>query len=214
MVRKASIVMSNRGGYGFVLNGQEKIIYVGKGADFESLGDTVLGWIRQVKAGPIDEQQIVTVLIQNLKDVDGISIVSDSLLIDILKIDPAIRPVSITKEYDWYSVMRKIAYYPQNVLDIGYYIDAAWMINSGDCEYLYMIDFDKGMFEVYYDTDMARNLPASGRFNARMDNYEITTREEANHINMIASYPLESLPESVGNLQQDIYEPDFWASFC
>lgn len=206
--------MSNRGGYGFVLNGQEKIIYVGNGAEFGGLGETVLGWIRKVMADPTDEQGIVMKQIQTLQVVDGASIVPDALLEDILKINPAIRPVSITKEYDWYSVMRQVAYYPQNVLDIGYYLDAAWLIDSTDCEYLYLIDFDKGMFEVYYDTHMARNLPASGRFNARTDNYETTTREEATYINMIASYPLESLPESVGNLQDDIYEPEFWALFC
>lgn len=206
--------MSNRGGYGFILNGQEKIIYVGNGAEFGGLGDTVLGWIRKVKAGPTDEQEIVMKQIRTLQEAEGTSIVPESLLVDILKINPAIRPVSITKEYDWYSVMRQIAYYPQNVLDIGHYLDAAWLIDSRDCEYLYLIDFDKGMFEVYYDTHMARNLPASGRFNARTDNYETTTREEATYINMIASYPLESLPESVGHLQDDIYEPEFWALFC
>lgn len=206
--------MSNRGGYGFVLNGQEKIIYVGKGAEFGGLGDTALGWSRKVMAGPTNAQEIVMKQIQTLQEAEGTSIVPEPLLVDILKIGMAIRPVSITKEYDWYSVMREVAYNPQNVLDIGYYLDAAWLIDSADCEYLYLIDFDKGMFEVYYDTHMARNLPASGRFNERTDNYETTTREESTYINMIASYPLESLPESVGHLQDDIYEPEFWATFC
>jgi hypothetical protein len=213
MVQKASIVMSNRGGYGFVLNGQEKIIYIGKGSDFESLGDTVLGWLRKVKSHPADEQRIIMEQIQNLQKVEGIGVVPDLLLDDILKIDSSIRPVSITREYDWHSVMRHIAYDPQDVLNIGHYIDGAWILSGLDCEYLYMIDFDKGMFEVYYDSHMARNIPASGRFNTQADGYEATTREEATYVNMIASYAFKSLPESIANLQEDIYEPEFWQLF-
>lgn len=191
---KKSVKMSTRGGYGFVLNGQEKIIYVGNGAEFGCLGETVLNWLRIVTAGPTTNQSTVLEQIANLAPVADIT---------------AMCSVDGLQNYDWHSIMRQVSYNPGMVLDMGNYIDSAWLIGNVDCEYLYIVDFDKGIFEIYYDTNMAAKLPASGRFNARTE-ANGTTREDAAYINMIVSFPFHALPESIGNFTEDIYEPEFW----
>lgn len=189
--------MSTRGGYGFVLNGQEKIIYVGNGAEFGGLGDRVLNWLRMVTSGPVNNRPVILEQIVNLTAVDGAgTCTADGL-----------------QSYDWRAIMRQISYNPGAVLEMGHYIDASWLIDDVDCEYLYIIDFDKGVFEIYYDTRMAAKLPASGRFNARMEANGIS-REDAVYINMIASFPFDNLPSSIGHFEEDIYEPEFWKSDC
>jgi hypothetical protein len=202
--------MSTRGGYGFVLNGQEKIIYVGNGAEFGGLGDTVLNWLRIVTAGQANNQTVILEQIANLKAVETPSTTPEGIETASLPQTPATRAAGVLQKEDWRAIMQQISYNPQSVLDIGYYLDAAWLIESVDCEYLYMVDFDKGVFEIYYDTHMARDLPASGRFNNRAETTSASTREDAAYINMIASFPFHALPKSIGHFEEDIYEPEFW----
>lgn len=193
MVQKEKCKMSTRGGYGFVLNGQEKIIYVGNGAEFGCLGDTVLNWLRMITAEPVNNLSIILERIAHLTVVENDEMCS----------------VDGLQHYDWGSVMRQISYNPGSILDVGYYVDASWLIDDVDCEYLYMIDFDKGVFEIYYDTYMARTLPASGRFNSKSETTAMT-REAAAYINMIASFSFDTLPKSIAYFEQDIFEPEFW----
>lgn len=206
--------MSIRGGYCFVIDGKEIIVYTGNGANFGHLGEIVLSWLKDFHKKSAAEKARFKSEIAGLTEVYPSTLVPEEDLREILQEHSFIRPLSINDDYDWYSVMRHLANDPQKVIDLGSYIDGSWMIDSVDCEYLYIIDFDEEVFEVYYDTAMASHLQASGRFNERAYQAEDeVTREEAQYINLLCSYTFEELPERIDNLQDDIYEQVFWDTF-
>lgn len=206
--------MSTRGGYCFVIDGKEIIVFTGNNAGFESLGETVLGWIKDFRDKSASGQAKIKTQIASLEEVTPSAPVPDEELRGLLQEYPFIRPLSISHEYDWYSIMRHLANNPQAVLDMGCYIDGSWLIDSVDCEYLYIVDFDEEVFEIYYDTALAQSLSTSGRFNERAYQMDAeVNRDEAQYINLLCAHPFDELPDTIRNLQDDIYEEDFWEAF-
>ena len=206
--------MSTRGGYCFVLDGKETIVYTGNHAEFSILGDIMLEWVKDFTSKNPAQQNAIKENISGLVETSPAALVPEDILREVLHKHPFILPVSISKEYDWSSVMRYLANSPEELLNLGHYIDGSWLIDSVDCEYLYVIDFDNDMFEVYYNTVMASGLPASGRFNERAYPAETeVNRREAQYINMLASYSFDALPDSVAGLNEDIYEEEFWEMY-
>lgn len=203
--------MSIRGGYCFVIDGKEIIVYTGNNSEFSALGDTVLDWVKEFTAKSAHEQTALKNQIAGLVEVQPSTLVPEGILSEVRREYPSVRPVSINNDYDWYSVMRQVANSPEALLGLEHYIDGSWMIDHVDCEYLYVIDFDEEKFEIYYDTVMAKNLPANGRFNERTYSPESeVSREEAQYINMLIAYSFGELPDTVAGLNQDIYEEEFW----
>ena len=203
--------MSIRGGYCFVIDGKEYIVYTGNNSEFSALGDTVLEWVRDFTEKNSSQQNSIKDQISGLVEVQPYSPVPENIISEVLREYPYVRPVSINNDYDWYSIMRQVANSPEDLLGLEHYIDGSWMIDDVDCSYLYVVDFDEEVFEIYYDTYKGKLLPATGRFNARTYSHESeVTRQEAQYINLLISYPFSELPDTVAGLNEDVYEDEFW----
>lgn len=189
--------MSIRGGYGFVLNNKETIIYTGNGADLTSLGDALIEWLKSI------DFEKVKPLIKNLQEVnrdDAVSAEDIALIAGKTGVTPEARYGNeITT---WNDLLYFGQYSPEFLLEAGYFIDGSWITNSVDLEYFYMIDFDKNRLEIYH------GYPHQGAIQGRFGKGTILTGNERGDKppTLLAMYPLDNLPVNLNWLEENQYE--------
>lgn len=184
--------MSTRGGYGFVLNGKETIIYTGSGADLDGLGSQILEFLKTSEVENLNKQ----VLRLSKVEPKGAVTTED---IDRVQTDTGVQVY--TRHHDNIETWNHLLYPgqndPQYLLDAGFFIDGSWIIGSIDLEFFYMIDLDNNKLEIYHG--YRRDTPDNARFAGQE---VIDGRLPV----LLASYSLDALPHSLSGLEEKLYE--------
>lgn len=187
--------MSTRGGYGFVIDNKETIVYTGNGADFTGLGHAVLQFLRKTTPDNIRKQ------VEALQEMGTNVPVTDEDIQEVQRLT-GIKP---TFRYDmkidsWYHLLYLAQNDPQFLLDSGYFVDGSWIIGSVDLEFFYLINLDTNSLEIYHG--YRRSNPDHGRFEGRVI--------EANSFDklpvLFRTYSLDELPEDFLNLDEELLE--------
>lgn len=186
--------MSTRGGYGFIVNNNETIIYTGNGADFTGLGYAVLQLLKTSTPDIIREQ------VTRLQEMGTDTPVTEEDIQEIQRLT-GIKPIS---RYDmkidsWYHLLYLAQNDPQFLLDAGYFVDGSWIVTSVDLEFLYIINLDVNTLEIYHG--YKRPDADHGRFADREINADMGKRPT-----LFRTYSLDALPEDFLNLDDEIFE--------
>lgn len=185
--------MGTRGIIGFVVDGEEKISYNHYDSYPSGVGLTVLEWLKSLTGTQLEAARDLARALQS--------------------VDEAIKPTpeqratlahfhdpNVSEGDDWYSVLRRTQGSPGLILEAGFYGDACkFPMDSLFCEWGYVIDFDKAVFEVY--RGFQKEDHADGRFAGR----EVTDQYAKNNgyrpIRLVGSFSLERLPTEDDFLQ-------------
>jgi hypothetical protein len=149
--------MGTRGAWGFVHNDVERITYNHFDSYFDGLGLDLLRWARNVEDWDKVRERVVNLHIVNDQDEptaeerEQVATFTDS---------------GVSTGTDWYSALRHTQGSPEATLDSGYMIDSSeFPTDSLFCEYAYVFDLDKGIFEVY--VGFQKKTPTAGRWAGR-----------------------------------------------
>lgn len=186
--------MSIRGGYGFVVDNKETIVYTGSGADFTGLGHAVLQFLKSTTPERIKEQVL------QLQEMDIDTPVTDEDIATVEQLT-GVKPQS---RYDikidnWYHLLYLAQNDPQFLLDAGYFINGSWIINSVELEFFYLINLDTQTLEIYHGYNRAN--PDRGYFD------DLSNNEENESLpTLFRTYPLGNLPEDFLNLDEELLD--------
>lgn len=172
--------MSNRGAYGFVINGNMTTIYCARGADFGGLGDNLLEVVKNLGLDDLMKK------VSALEEVKPDEILTDNELIQFRKNTGITNNVTVNS---WYELLRTESDNPEAFLDAGKYWDGYWSL-KGEAEKFYLVDFDKKTFEVW--------IWALGK--------ELNHRPHIETTVELISYPLNDLPDSLRHLEEDQWD--------
>lgn len=173
--------MSTRGFVGFVINGAEKIAYNHCDSYPAGLGIDTLTWLRGVDPEVLEGQA------RALRVVDPDSVPTDDDQRQLAEwADTSVGEQSLD---DWYCLLHKTQGNPALILRAGVIEDAgAFPCNSLFAEWGYLVDLDRGVFEVYEGVQQSPH--DRGRFAGRpsaCDGYA--------PVALAASWPLAELPD-------------------
>lgn len=149
--------MGTRGAITFVSNGIEKTTYNHCDSYPSGLGVDVLKWLRS------NDWNLPTVRTQ----VDALLMVDDQT-----EPTPEERErfaqyadINVSTGKDWYSLLRETQGNPAAILDAGAATDAAgFPMDSLFCEWAYVVDLDREVFEVY--KGFRQSGPSGGRWSS------------------------------------------------
>jgi hypothetical protein len=193
--------MSTRGGYGFVLNGKETIVYTGNGTDLEGLGNLLIEWLKEADLAK------TSALLTSLEPKDGFSDVSPED-INAVANRTGVTPISrYGKEINsWNDLMYLGQFDPDFLLSSGYFIDGSWILSSCDLEYFYLNDLDKNRLEIYHGYSHAGEV--KGRFGKGI--VLTGTETDQQPPTLLAMYSLDALPENLNYLEENQYDLRPW----
>lgn len=201
--------MGTRGAFGVIIGEKEKLAYNHFDSYPDGKGIEVLRWLRNVIED--DNLDVVRKLAEEARVVGDETPPTDE---DKARLKGSTDlSVAGQSEDDWYCLLRGIQGDLQAMLESGYIYDAGdFPLDSLFCEWGYIVDLDRNVFEVYQGFQAAR--PKRGRWKGRP-----TAKEnEANYkahleyakkvgrepwrektpdykaIELIASWPLDALP--------------------
>lgn len=186
--------MGTRGALGFVADGTEKITYNHNDSYPGGLGTDVLGWLRN------QDPDFLRMQVKALQVVDPDSTPTPEQIKKLRRY--AVTDVSTGNLEEWYVLLRHTQGDPAAILDAGYLIDGGeFPADSLYCEYAYVVDTDKGVFEAY--RGFQREPHTDGRFAGRpLDEAEQARRIRAlgstytyYPVRLVASWELTELPE-------------------
>lgn len=183
--------MSTRGAWGFVLDGQEKIVYNHSDSYPDGLGMTLATWLVSV-----------------LREPDGLARLREQVraLAPVPDAEPDATVIArLAKFHDpsvggssgdsWYKLLRRTQGDPAATLEAGLFEDGSdFPTDSLFCEYAYVIDLDAdesvGRFEVYEGFQMAP--PERGRWAGHAPGREPVQPGATTYypVELVASYPL------------------------
>jgi hypothetical protein len=158
--------MGTRGHWGYIIDGEEKVAYCHWDAYPSGLGEIVLRHLRETDLDVLREQ------------VKALRLVSD----DVPPTEDeqeglrrfANTNVSSGNLGEWYVLLRETQGDPALTLEAGVMEDGR---STGDGEYAYVVDFDRGVFEV-----------RSGDYSG-------------GHTHTVANFPLDDLPSSLTGVE-------------
>jgi hypothetical protein len=176
--------MGTRGFVGFVVDGSEKITYNHSDSYPGGLGLDVLNWLRRQDISEVREATA------KLRVVDGDK-PSTHEDIESVGLQYANTRVSSGKLSEWYVLLRETQGNPEAILDAGVMIDGQdFPYDSLFCEFGYLVDLDKNVFEVY--AGFQQEAHDKGRFAKRTG--EHLARDGYAPVALVASWPFDNLP--------------------
>lgn len=177
--------MGTRGFVGFVADDTEKITYNHFDSYPSGLGLDVLRWLREQDVSKVREAAVALRLV----DSETRATVKDVERVGLKYADTNVSTRELT---EWYVLLRETQGNPAAILDAGVMIDSKdFPLDSLFCEFGYLIDLDKEIFEVY--AGFQEQPHDAGRFAKR-------TSEPAEYNNgyapvaLVASWSLATLP--------------------
>lgn len=215
--------MGTRGAFGVIINEQEKISYNQMDSYPGGHGIDNLHWLREV----VDNGELpkITALAEKLRVVDNEK--KKPTQKDIERLAPYTSlGVSSQSTDDWYCLTRGTHGDIGAILDCGYILDGSdFPLDSLFCEWAYIIDLDKSVFEVY--KGFQEKKPKKGRWAGRPTSAEDTANYKEhlywcakNHrepwlpeksqykaVELIASWPFDALPDD-GTFLAETNPPD------
>lgn len=174
--------MGTRGAFGWVHNGVEKFTYNHWDSYPDGLGVDVLTWLR------------------------GADLVALPALVDALEPVPDTEPteedfvkyakyhdLQVSTGTDWYSLLRHTQGAPGLILESGRYTeDNSFPLDSLFCEWVYLVDLDAGVFEVY--EGFRKTPPTDGRWAGRAEAQPSASGGSYYPVQRIAFWKLTELP--------------------
>lgn len=189
--------MSTRGGYGFVIDGKETIVYTGSGTEIDGLGNQIVQWLKTVSFERIKQS------LANLQEVKASeSVTPEDIFLITQNVGTIPRPRYGKEIETWKELLYLGENDPKFLLDSGYFVDGSWIISSPDLEYFYMIDLDKKRLEIYHGA--TRDGGRSGRFGKI--SMPDKNANNGHHPVLFAMYPLENLPQNLDWLEENKYD--------
>lgn len=181
--------MSTRGCLGFVIDGEEKITYNHFDSYPSGLGSDMLEWLKSLE-GPklqeaVDQARALRVVSENGpptdEEIERLSHLADT---NVYGSGKGVR--------EWYVLLRRTQGDPQAILDAGVLIDGNEFVNDSlFCEWGYIVDFDRAVFEVYRGFQKAPHT--EGRFHNRpIEEHSVGTYHP---IKLVGTFSLEQLPD-------------------
>lgn len=210
--------MGTRGAFGVIIGEQEKIGYNQMDSYPEGKGIENLRWIRAVvEEGLLEETR------QLASDCRVVSDDKKPTKKDIQHLNQFTNlGVSERSTDDWYCLTRETHGYISDMLACGYIYDShTFPLDSLFCEWAYIVDFDRNVFEVY--EGFQKELPKKGRWAGRptpeedrqnyLDHLEwcadnkrepwLPKVAEYKAVELVASWPLDALPSDQEFLEVD-----------
>lgn len=179
--------MGTRGLWGFIKGEREFLTYNHFDSYPSGLGDDVLAFVRGV-----DNLEALRAQVRGLRLVneDGEPSAEDRERLGQYH-------EQVSTGTDWYSLLRGTQGDPAETLKTGVMLEGGseFAEDSLFCEWGYVIDLDREVFEVYQGFQTEQ--PETGRFRDRIED-----PDEYWPIALIASYPLDALPESLATLEE------------
>lgn len=188
--------MSTRGGYGFILDGKEIIVYTGGGAELTGLGFSVLDFLHSA------DWETLKIQLNQLQEVNSENMVSKEDIQEaeaVTSITPYTRHNRPIERWDdlLYPAQHDIPY----LLDFGKYIDGAWIIDSVDLEFFYLINLDTHQFQVYHG--YKREYPDNGYFTGRV--FTSGRMGDGRLPVLLATFSLDKLPNELWHLEDVLW---------
>lgn len=157
--------MSTRGLWGFVIDGEEKLTYNHSDSYPGGLGETLLRfcrdeWVKDGAEGASDDARMLALVSEQTNPTEE----QKRNLRRFLKNPNGYKD----DEIDWYWLLRATQGDARKTLDAGHMIDGReFAKDSLFCEWGYVIDLDRGVFEVY--RGFQEQDHAEGRFASMFD---------------------------------------------
>lgn len=188
--------MSTRGGYGFVLDGKETIVYTGGGAELTGLGFSVLDFLHSA------DWETLKIQLNQLQEVDSDVEISE----EDFKEAEAVTGTTPYAKYNtpiktWYELLYPAQHDIPYLLDFGRYIDGSWLIDSVDLEFFYLINLDTHQFQVYHG--YKRENPDNGYFTGRVFTSERMGTKRLPVL--LGTFSLDALPNELWHLEDAIW---------
>jgi hypothetical protein len=189
--------MSTRGGYGFILDSKEIIVYTGGGAELTGLGSSVLEFLHGADWGTLKIQ------LSQLKEADSEDMVSEQ---DIQEAEAVTSTIPYTKHNRpverWEDLLYPAQHDISYLLDFGRYIDGSWVIDSVDLEFFYLINLDTQSFQVYHG--YRRDNPDNGYFTGRIP--PSRWAGDGRLPVLLATFSLDELPNELWHLEDVLWD--------
>lgn len=201
--------MGTRGAFGVVIGEKEKIGYNQFDSYPDGCGVDNLRWLRE--EWERDQHQTIRRLAENARVADN----STPPTADEVKACAEYTNTNVHDQTtaDWYCLTRESHGHIGAMLECGYIYDShTFPLDSLFCEWAYIVDFDKNVFEVY--EGFQKVVPTMGRWAGRPTpdeddaNYEehlvqcaendrepwMPRISEYKAVELVASWPLDALP--------------------
>lgn len=178
--------MGTRGAFGFLIDGQTKATYNHADSYPDGLGQDVVDYIEQMIRGLPEDPVTLLAKVRALQPVPDRAPTPD----EIKRLAPWTNlGVGGQSTSDWYCLLRDAQGDAGAMLETGFYNDGeAFLADSLFCEWAYIINFDKEVFEVYRGFQEVKH--DKGRY-ADME----TGGEKYFPVALVASFPLTAIPE-------------------
>lgn len=179
--------MGTRGFLGFVANDRETIIYNHCDSYPAGLGVAVLNYARSISDMDAAKREAAAIVH-----------VSDETPPTDEQVEALHRFANLSVgerkgRPDWYQLLRETQGNPDAILDAGHAEhNPDWPADSLFCEWGYLIDFDRGSFEVYQGFQTSPH--DSGRFHGRKA--QGARGRGYFPVRLVASYSLDALPSN------------------
>ncbi len=149
--------MGTRGAWGFVINDNARLTYNHFDSYPEGLGSDILAWARQVSDWDKVKQQAMDLHMVNEQESP-----TEEEALKVAEFSDS----GVSTGQDWYAALRKCQGDPDATLRSGYMTEnSEFPLDSLFCEWAYLIDLDKGVFEVYQG--FQTEVPTAGRWAGR-----------------------------------------------
>lgn len=202
--------MGTRGAFGVIINEQEKITYSHFDSYPDGKGIEALRWLRQsIADGELENLRALAEAARVIdEDKDKPTAEDKERLAAYTNTD-----VNTGSEDDWYVLTRELHGDFGALLQAGYFVDwHNFPLDSLFCEWAYIVDFDRGVFEVY--AGFQQKVPLAGRWKGRPTPEEDAERyaahleyakaegrepwqkpeSEFKAVELVASWPFNNLP--------------------
>lgn len=191
--------MSTRGGYGFIIDGKEKISYNHLDSSLSGLGNKMLNFINNADLEEVKKQVRALILVTH-----KIKPTQDQMQ-KCIKLGLYNKNIADKSADEWYCLLRNAQGDLKLLLDVGYMEDYSWFLNDSlFCEWAYIINLDTNKFEVYKGFNTNSN--GKGRYANSISLKRFNLEESLYYgVTLIAEYDLDNLPKSLDALERKIY---------
>lgn len=197
--------MGTRGAFGVIIGEQEKIGYNQMDSYPEGHGVENLQWLRDADLSRVRALAQSAVVVDNDRKPTKEQVKALEAVTNL--------GVSDQSTDDWYCLTRRTHGHIGLMLECGYILDSAYFpLDSLFCEWAYIVDLDRNVFEVY--KGFQKELPQKGRWAGRPTDAEnqenhkqhlewcaengrepwLSVTPDYKAVELIASWPLDALP--------------------
>lgn len=154
-----------------------------RGASYENLGNNLLDLVKKHSISKIIAD------VNDLQMVEEDDVLTDEEVLEMKgKIIHSDHSRLTGEEDTWYDYLYQAQHDPEYLLQVGRYIDGMWSL-EGEAEKFFLLNLDESSLDVYV-----------------WHSKTISNRKSIQEMVELVSYPLNKLPETIGNLEDDRWD--------